>query len=64
MHSRAPLCMVLSMSDTVIRVGLVQMKSEGRADENLRKAIDGIAEAQTISLGVATSQGLDDPSLE
>jgi diguanylate cyclase (GGDEF)-like protein len=29
-----------------------------------RARFDGIAEAQTISLGVATSQGLDDPSLE
>lgn len=33
------------MSDTLLRVGLVQMKSDGRADANLKKAVDGIAEA-------------------
>ncbi len=33
------------MSDAVIRVGLVQMKSEGHADANLKRAIEGIAEA-------------------
>jgi N-carbamoylputrescine amidase len=33
------------MSDGVLRVGLVQMKSAGRADANLEKALAGIAEA-------------------
>jgi N-carbamoylputrescine amidase len=37
--------MVRAMSESVFRVGLVQMKSEGRPDANLRKAIDAIAEA-------------------
>ncbi len=50
--------MVSDMSDSVIRVGLVQMKSEGRADENLRKAIDGIAEAASKGAQVVGLQEL------
>ncbi len=33
------------MAGSVTRVGLVQMRSEGRADRNLKKAIEGIGEA-------------------
>jgi N-carbamoylputrescine amidase len=46
------------MSDTIFRVGLVQMKSAGNADENLRKAIDGIADAAARGAHVVGLQEL------
>lgn len=46
------------MSDRGLTVGLVQMKSEGRADYNLKKAIDGIAEAAGRGAQVVAMQEL------
>ena len=40
------------MAGSVTRVGLVQMRSEGRADWNLKKAIDGIGEAASRGASV------------
>ncbi len=46
------------MTETVLRVGLVQMRSEGRIEDNLQKAIDGIAEAASKGADVVGLQEL------
>lgn len=46
------------MSDSVLRIGLVQMRSEGRADANLKKAVDGIADAASRGAHIVGLQEL------
>ena len=46
------------MSDSVLRVGLIQMRSEAPAGRNLEKAIDGIAEAASKGAQVVCLQEL------